>query len=145
MQVIEQHYQTVRLGFIEGQERRAETVRDDLQQRQGYYSLVENQRQRVLQPIWQAVYDTTAEALYPPLLELRDTAQLKLGRAAEEAHQYLSEELSKKGEEVVEFRLNLQNREVSSPDQVEALVEQLRHRLLAQLQGKSQIRLRLLP
>jgi hypothetical protein len=46
---------------------------------------------------------------------------------------------------VVEFRLNLQNREVSSPDQVEALVEQLRHRLLAQLQGKSQIRLRLLP
>jgi TRAP-type C4-dicarboxylate transport system substrate-binding protein len=145
MQVIEQHYQTVRLGFIEGQERRAETVRDDLQQRQGYYSLVENQRQRVLQTIWQAVYDTTAEALYPPLLELRDTAQLKLGRAAEEAHQYLSEELSKKGEEVVEFRLNLQNREVSSPDQVEALVEQLRHRLLAQLQGKSQIRLRLLP
>lgn len=145
LQAIEQHYRAVRLSLIEHQEHKAAVVREEIQGRQGYYSLEENQRQQVLRPIWQAVYDTTAAALYPTLVELRDTAQRKLEEGSKTAHQYLSDELSKKGEEVIEVKLDLQNREVSTAEEVEILVNQLRDRLLAQLQGKPQTRLRLLP
>ena len=40
--------------------------------------------------------------------------------------------------------IDLSGREVSSPEEVEVLVNQLRDRLLSQLDGKSNIRIRLI-
>ena len=40
--------------------------------------------------------------------------------------------------------IDLHGREVSSPEEVEVLVNQLRDRLLSQLDGKSNIRIRLI-
>lgn len=142
---IEVRYIAVRTRFIEQQEQKAEEIRGQVQQRQGYCKLNEDQAGRVLRPIREAIYDTTAEALHPTLLELRDTAQIRVSRAAEKANQNLSDELSRStGEEVIEFQLDLKNREISSPQEVEDLVNQVRDRLLQQLQDKPNVRIRLI-
>ena len=92
-----------------------------------------------------ATYDTTAEALYRPLLVLKDSAVLGLQMAEEKANSYLDDALSQATDkQVMTIALDLSGREVSSPEDVEVLVNQLRDRLLSQLDGKSNIRIRLI-
>jgi hypothetical protein len=77
-------------------------------------------------------------------LELRDSATLKIGRAADEANQYFDNVLSEKTEnEVITLNLDLSGQEISSPEDVDRIVNDLRERLLAQLEGKPNIRIRL--
>jgi hypothetical protein len=144
-EAIADHYKAVRLTLIERQEQQAEQIRDQVKQRPGYLKLSEDKASYVVRPIQSAMYDTTAEALYPSLLELRDTSVLKLQKAAEQADMALDNALSQTtDEQVIQVALNLKGEEVSTPEEVEALVNQLRDRLLAQLQGKANVRIRLI-
>ena len=142
LKAIEQHYTAVRLSLIERQEQQAEAIRQRVKQRQGYIKLTSQQGSYVTSPIQKAVYDTTQEALYPSLLELRDSAVIRLQSAAEEANTYLDNTLSQvTQEQVIQLSVNLSGKEVSTPEEVEALVNQLRERLLVQLKNNIRIRL----
>jgi hypothetical protein len=67
------------------------------------------------------------------------------GRAAEEANAYLDDMLSSlTEEEVIPLTLNLSGREVSSTEDVERLVEELKQRMLDQLKDKPNVRIRLI-
>ena len=145
LQAIEEHYRALRTTYLDRQEKDAETVRQQLRQRQGFRQLTEQQEEKVLRPLREAVYNTSPEALFPSLLQLKDSAVVKLGQAAEAANGYLDDILSEVNqEEVVRLSLNLTGREVSSPEEVERLVEELKQRMLDQLKDKPNVRIRLI-
>lgn len=145
LQAIEEHYRALRTTYLDRQEKDAETVRQQLRQRQGFRQLTEQQEEKVLRPLREAVYNTSPEALFPSLLQLKDSAVVKLGQAAESANGYLDDILSEVNqEEVIRLSLNLTGREVSSPEDVERLVEELKQRMLDQLQDKPNVRIRLI-
>jgi hypothetical protein len=145
LQEVEAHYRSVRLFLIERQEQQAESIRQKVKQRSGFARLKEDKAIYVLRPVQEATYDTTAQSLYPSLLELKDSAMVRLQGAEEKANLYLDDALSiSTEEEVITVPLDLRGREVSSPEDVEVLVNQLRDRLLSQLDGKTNIRIRLI-
>ncbi|NJL09994.1 MAG: hypothetical protein HC908_06880 [Calothrix sp. SM1_7_51] len=142
LQAIEQHYKAVRLNLIERQERKTEEISSRIKQRSGFFRLNEEQANYVLRPVQQAAYDTTKDALHPTLLKLRDSATIQIQTAEKTANTYLDDKLSEVTEEqVVQLPLNLSGREVSTPEEVEALVNQLKERLLAQLKPNTRIRI----
>lgn len=145
LQAIELFYRTVRLELLERQERDAESIRQKVKQRAGFVRLSKDKTIYVLDPVQEATYDTTVDALYPALLELRDSAKVRLQGAEEKANLNLDNALSQEtNEQVIQISLNLIGREVSSPQEVEDLVDQLRDRLMSQLKDKSNIRIRLI-
>ncbi|ESA32467.1 winged helix storkhead-box1 domain protein [Leptolyngbya sp. Heron Island J] len=147
MKEIVDHYQCVRQELLEQQEQQFETVRRELQERQGYYSLAETKANQVIQPLRDAKSNTTADAIFPALVELKEPAQAKLFKAKEKAHQYLSEALAEiTGEQVIEVDLKamVSNQEISNPAEVEVLVNRIRQELLDKLEGSDDIRIRLI-
>lgn len=145
LQAIEAHYKALRASLIERQEKESEALRQQVQQRQGFATLTTQQEDHVLRPIRDAVYKTSTEALFPSLLQLRDTAIIQLGKAADTANTYLDNTLSQVADEqVIALPLDLRGREVSSPEDVEQLVSELRQKLLEQLQDRKNVRIRLL-
>ena len=142
LEAIEEHYKAVRLSLIEQQDKQAETIRSRIKQRQGFIKLNEKQGDYVLRPIHKAVPDTTQDSLYPSLLELRDSAILRLQTAEQEANTYLDNTLSQvTDEQVIQLPLNLSGREVSTPEEIEALANHIKERLLAQLKPNTRIRI----
>ena len=142
LQTIEQHYKAVRLNLIETQENQAKEIQGQIKQRQGFLKLNEKQGEYVLRSVQEATYDTTQDALYPSLLELKDSVLIKLQKAEKAANTSLDNVLSEVTEEqVVQLPLNLSGREVSTEAEIDALVNQLKERLLAQLKPNTRIRL----
>lgn len=142
LQTIEQHYKTVRLNLIESQEKQAKAIQGRLKQRQNFIKLNEKQGEYVFRSVQEATYDTTQDALYPSLLELKDSALIKLQKAETTANKRLDDVLSEVTEDqVVQLPLNLSGREVSTEAEIDALVNQLKERLLAQLKPNTRIRL----
>lgn len=142
LEAIEQHYKAIRLSLIEQQDQQAETIRSRIKQRQGFVKLNEKQGSYVLNPVQKAVTDTTQDAVYPSLLELRDSATLRLQTAEQEANNYLDNTLSEvTDEQVIQLPLNLSGREVSTPEEIEALANQIKERLLDQLKPNTRIRI----
>jgi hypothetical protein len=142
LDTIEQHYKAVRLSLIEQEDEQAETIRSRIKQRQGFIKLNEKQGDYVLRPVQKAVSDTTQDSLYPSLLELRDSAILRLQTAEQEANTYLDNTLSQvTDEQVIPLQLDLSGREVSTPEEIEALANHIKERLLAQLKPNTRIRI----
>ena len=86
--------------------------------------------------------DTTAEAIAPPLVSLKDPFTLALQRAEDQANDLLDEILSE-GEKPIIARvdLRLRNREIATEAEVQALVEEIRNRLLEQVRAGARVRL----
>jgi hypothetical protein len=142
LETIEQHYKAVRLNLIEQQDQQAAIIRNRIKQRQGFIKLNEKQGDYVLRPVQKAIADTTQEALYPSLLELKHSTILQLQTAEQEANDYLDNTLSQvTDEQVIQLSLNLSGREVSTQEEIEALANQIKERLLAQLKPNTRIRI----
>jgi hypothetical protein len=142
LQAIATHYKTVRLKLITRQEQQTEEIRSRLKQRPGYMTLNEKKAEYIFRPVKQASSDTTADALYPTLLKLKDTAAIQIQLAEAEANTNLDNVLSEETkEEIIQFALNLSGKEISTPEDVEALVKQIKERLLAQLKANTRIRI----
>ncbi len=74
--------------------------------------------------------NTSAEAISPPLIDLKDAFQVRLQRCEAAADQKLDEILSEKDKKIVRpVNLNYRNRIISIPDDVEKLVEEIRKEL----------------
>jgi hypothetical protein len=135
-------YVAERRTALAWQEREAEAARARIKSRNGFATLTGDQSHQVLRPVTEAMTTTTAEAVAPSLRDLKDRFTLALQRAEAKANDLLDELLSV-GEQPVIRRVDLQlhNREIHTEAEVEALVTEVRTRLLDQLRSGARLRL----
>lgn len=141
LQLIETRYRETRARLLEKQEQQLDQLMENLKLRHGFSQLDPDQADSVLRLVRDRRLVTTAEAVSPDLIVLRDSVPPRLQEGAEQAHRRLEELLADGGVQVITVRTGLQGRELATPDDVENLLQELRERLLTQLQGKSRIRL----
>jgi hypothetical protein len=135
-------YRATRVSLLGEHEQEGETARQEIKRRQGFELLGPDQAHRVLRPIAEALWETSAEAVAPRLDQLRDGFALRLARAKEEANDRLDQERQKREERpVVKVDLRLHGRELETPEQIEALVRELEERLRPLIQEKKRVRL----
>ena len=135
-------YTHERQRLLQWQEREAEAARVRVRARDGFSTLTGEQTYDVLRPLAEAVTDTTPEAVAPLLVDLQDPFTLALRRAENRANDLLDEMLSR-GETpfVVPVDLQLRNREVATGAEVEALVNEVRERLLEHVRVGVRVRI----
>jgi len=113
-----------------------------LRARDGFGKLNDDQRHHVLRPITEALFDTNAEQVHPPLKALADGARARIADALAEANDRLDKILSEGDrQQVVKLASNLRNREVRTEQELEAVLEDLRQRVSAQLRAGHRVRL----
>ena len=133
-------YTAERGHLLQWQEAQADQARSRIKARDGFATLSADNSHRVLRPITVAQTDTTVEAVAPALAELRDPFLVRLQRAEADANDILDGLLSDK-EIIVTVNLGLRGREVSTAAEVEALVNEVRERLLEKVSGGARVRL----
>ena len=133
-------YTAERGRLLQWQEAQADQARSRIKARDGFATLSADNSHKVLRPITVAQTDTTVEAVAPALAELRDPFLVRLQRAEAEANDILDGLLSDK-EIIVSVNLGLRGREVSTAAEVEALVNEVRERLLEKVSGGARVRL----
>ena len=139
---VRSRYEQVRRETLAWQERQAQDRRDQVKARDGFAGLSGEQSHSVLRPIHEACNDTSPSAVAPSLAQLVDPFTVRLLRAHEEANRRLDELLSRDPKERIKrVDLGLRNRELTSRADVEALVSEVRTRLLAQVDDGFRVRL----
>jgi len=142
LQEIRRCYTHERHRLLLEQERLIEAARARVRSRDGFSTLTADQSHQVLRYFASAGSDTTVEAISPPLVWLRDDFALKLIRAEEDANNQLDKLLSEGSSPMIsKVALGLQNREVASEADVEALVTEIRGRLLEPVRAGLRVRL----
>jgi hypothetical protein len=135
-------YVAERRRLLRFQEEQAEQARARVTGRAGFAGLSGDQAHRVLRPLGAAVTTTTEDAIAPALAALKDPFIQALRRAEEKANDALDEILSE-GEKPLIRRvdLGLHNREVATEADVEALLAEIRARLLETVRSGARARL----
>ena len=133
-------YVEERRARLAHQEQQAEHARIRIKLRPGFATLTADQSHHVLRPIAQACTDTTADAIAPTLVALRDPFAFALQRAEATSNERLDELLSDK-KLVVRLDLGLHNREVSTEAEVDTLLAELRARLVEKVRSGARVRL----
>ncbi|ELS34136.1 MULTISPECIES: BREX system P-loop protein BrxC [Pseudanabaena] len=147
IEAIALRYREVRHDLLDAQYLQLEAVAARVKTRHGFARLSEEKADYVIRPIRQAEIKTTIDALYPTLIQLRDSAIRQLEQAEMEANATLDRLISEETQEQVltlDVLTDLRNRELRNPDEVNALVDTFRDRLLKQLENKKNIRIRLI-
>ncbi len=142
MDKIREAYSAQRKRLLEWQEQQAEQSRGRIRMRDGYSTLSTEKSHNVLRPINDATTDTTVDAVAPVLRDLKDRFTVDLQEAEKVANKLLDDYLSGGTNPIiVPVDLSLQNRELKTKEDVEALVDEIRERLLEQLRTGQRIRL----
>jgi len=135
-------YVAERRSLLQWQEREAEAVRMRVKGREGFSTLTADQAHHVLRPLEQASSETDANAIAPPLVDLRDPFQVHLRRAEDAANEKLDAILSEGTRSLItSIDLALRNRELSTEADVDALLNEIRSRLIDQIRAGSRVRL----
>jgi hypothetical protein len=135
-------YVTVRTERLAWQEQQAALIRAKVKARQGFATLTGDQSHTVLRPIQQAITDTTPEAIAPPLSALEDAFLVRLQRAEAEANELLDGFLDDTGKKPIrKVEAGLRNREVANEAELDALLGELRGRVVEQLKTGARVRL----
>lgn len=141
---IREAYRQERHSRLNQQERDAEEVREFIRNQPAFAALDEAQRNAVLRPINAAKTETTQDAIAPSLASLSEGFATKLAHAKSEALTKLDQLASREqGEIVVRVSLELHDREIRNAADVDALLNEIRTRLLQQLNKSDKVRLRL--
>ncbi len=141
-EAIQAAYVAERQRLLAWQEAQGEAARGRVKTRQGFATLTGEQSHKVLAPINGAGTATSADALAPALVALKESFQLALRRAEEEANERLDGLLSEGDKPLIrKVDLGLRHRELQSEADVDALVEEIRERLLAQVRAGVRVRL----
>lgn len=142
VEAVRQAYVEERTRLLERQEEQAEQARGLVKVRDGFSTLTAEQSHHVLRPTAEAQTETSADAVHPDLVSLRDRFDSTLQRAEEEANDRLDEILSDK-HVVVKVRLDLKGREVGSAEDLDALLNDVRQRIEAKLDPEKKTRVRI--
>ena len=130
-------YKSERQRLLQWQEQQAEAARGRIRARDRLQHPDGRPGDRVLRPFTGAVTDTTDDAVAPALTVLSDPFTLALQRAEDQANDLLDEILSEGNRPlIIPVDLQLRNREVATEADVQALVEEIRGRLLEQVRGR---------
>lgn len=146
LEAVRTAYRERRLARINKQEQLTEAAREAVKQIAGFEKLDAKQRNAVLRPINQAPRETTEHETRPPLAGILDGLQERLDHARELASKAIDELLPPDPSGVVTVRVSIdvRDRVITSAQDVEALLDELRTRLLAQLEQEGhKVRLRL--
>ncbi|MBI1948544.1 MAG: BREX system P-loop protein BrxC [Deltaproteobacteria bacterium] len=139
--IVSAAYAKERTHLLERQEELANKARSRVKTRDGFSTLTADQSNHVLRPISEAQTDTTAEAIAPPLSKLKDGFDVRLQKAEDDAIERLDELRAQKvsgATLVVKVDLGLKNRELASIADIDALLAEIRERLLKQLDETAQ-------
>jgi hypothetical protein len=135
-------YVAERQRLLLSQEQEAELARGRVKARPGFSTLTADQSHHVLRSFAQAVTDTTAEAIAPPLVALKDPFALSLQRAEDHANDLLDAILREGNNPLIaRVDLRLRNREVASEAEVDALLDEIKNRLLEHVRAGARVRL----
>lgn len=137
-------YVRSRRAVLSQHERRAEEARVAVKARPGFERLNADGAHHVMRPITEALFDTTADAVAPPLSDLRERFAARLARAEQEANDRLDARLAadeKKPTPVVKVHAGLSGREIATREQLEALLKELEGRIGPHLDRGARVRI----
>ena len=141
IQTLKAAYVVVRTERLAWQEQQATVARSRVKAREGFATLTGDQAHHVLRPIAQASTDTTPEAIAPPLSALEDLFAVALQRAEAEANERLDELLSGGDKVITKVDTRLRNREIANEVELDAVLGELRGRVVEQLRRGGRVRL----
>jgi len=153
-------YIELRRALLDKQRLEAEAAQDRVKLRQHFARLDPDQAHAVLRPIHEALVDTTAEALSPTLVELRDRFAARIVSAEEIAQDRLDDALSKEPASiaptgakagsargsaepvpVVKMEAQLRGREIASRAELASVLKELEDRIGPVLDAGNRVRL----
>lgn len=135
-------YREVRRTLLNRHSAEADAARGRVKMRPGFAQLDPDLAHSVLRPIAEALTDTSEDALFPSLMELRDRFASRIGPAEELANDRLDEALSRKTEkQVLKIDAQLRGREVASRDQLHAMFKELEDRIGPLLDQGARVRI----
>jgi hypothetical protein len=136
-------YLSARLSLWGTLDRQVDAAAARVKARQGFARLSADEAHAVLRPISDALGRGSPDAVYPTLVEVRDTFATRLREAEERANQLLDELLSKQETEkpVVRVEARLAGREIANEAQLRAVLTEIEERVLAQLKTGVRVRL----
>jgi TPP-dependent pyruvate/acetoin dehydrogenase alpha subunit len=140
---IEEAYRETRRTLVTELGRQAEAAGARIKAREGFARLSADDAHRVQKPLQDAVATTSAEALYPTLVEVRDTFVSRLRDAEERANQLLDELLSQRDDQqpVIRVEARVAGREIANRAQLDALLKEIEEAVMAQLDKNRRVRL----
>jgi len=135
-------YAVARGRIIEKQEQLAEGARERVRARKAFIGLSADLSHRVLRPITEALIETTGQAVAPTLRALASGMERRLHDAEDLANERLDSLLVNDDDPViVKVALGLRNREIGNAADLDALLDEIRSRVTAQLTDGRRIRL----
>jgi hypothetical protein len=139
---IRQAYQAARRDAMGDHEQAAEAARARLKVHEDFAKLSADQAHAVLQPIADALFVTTAEAVAPDLATLVHTFPGRLAKAVELAEDRLLRELESKTEvQYARVALELRGREIGTEAQLEAVLREIDDKIRPQIKEGRRVRL----
>ena len=139
---IREAYATERTRILEWQGQNIEGTKSRLRHRDGFSTLSADKSHSLLKILEAAADNTTAEAIAPSLSELQDPFIVRLQRAEVEANVKLDKLLSEGDKPlIVTMDLSLQNREIKTEADVDALLAEIRERLMLQVKSGQRVRI----
>ena len=128
--------------MLNKQSTEAEAARTRVKRRPNFAKLDADQTHRVLRPINDALVDTTAEAMFPTLVEVRDGFASRIRQAEDTSNDLLDEELGKLTDSpVVKVETHLRGREVASREQLQVVFKELEDRIGPLLDQGNRVRI----
>lgn len=119
-----------------------DTAKNEIKSRHGFSTLPASKSDKVLHIVESAEHSTSDDAIAPSLLNLKSQFQVRMREAKAKANELLDQLLSQGDNPmIVTVDLSLDNRELKSEEDVEALLDEIRQRLLGQLKIGQRVRL----
>jgi hypothetical protein len=139
---VREAYGARRKAILGAQERACELARGEVKAREGFAKLDADQSYRVLKPIAEAAFDTSATAIAPDLPTLEATFPRKLELAKAEANDRLEHELEKIDRVPFEkVALGLAGRELTTETQLDEMLKGIDEQLRVHIQRGRRVRL----
>ena len=137
---LQEKYERVRGRLIVEQAEYASEARKEVKRRDGFERLDADQSNYVLIPLGQAIFKTSATDRTPNLAALQELYLSRVDKALDVAHQRFDDLLAEASVIVEQIELDLDNRVVTSVEELEAVLDDIRERASEILSDGSRVR-----